>query len=382
MQVLTFRGPDSGRVDKLVLWAILLLSAFGIVAVYSAIGFLAETKGGGDTEALLFKHMFRVGLAIVAMGIFSVINYRALAKISRFLLIVSIGLLWAVQVVGVISGGAARWLNLAGVMFQPSDLAKVSLLLFVAMLLTQKQAYIKSFSRSFAPIFLWIMLTIASIGISDLSTSAVVLTAVMIMCFVARVSVLQIMMVGLLGLTLAYGMLLTSPQRAARLEAYVGVKMFPNTDAESVFSSSAEQYQSEQAKMAIAQGGLFGVGPGKSIQRDFLPAPYNDFIFAIIAEEYGLLGAMAVLGLYLIILFRGLLRIARKAPDPLGLFLAVGIVVMLTLYGFVHAGVSSNLLPVTGLPLPFVSYGGTSLLANGVMAGILLNISRQVDAQG
>ena len=382
MQVLTFRGPDSGRVDKLVLWAILLLSAFGIVAVYSAIGFLAETKGGGDTEALLFKHMFRVGLAIVAMGIFSVINYRALAKISRFLLIVSIGLLWAVQVVGVISGGAARWLNLAGVMFQPSDLAKVSLLLFVAMLLTQKQAYIKSFSRSFAPIFLWIMLTIASIGISDLSTSAVVLTAVMIMCFVARVSVLQIMMVGLLGLTLAYGMLLKSPQRAARLEAYVGVKMFPNTDAESVFSSSAEQYQSEQAKMAIAQGGLFGVGPGKSIQRDFLPAPYNDFIFAIIAEEYGLLGAMAVLGLYLIILFRGLLRIARKAPDPLGLFLAVGIVVMLTLYGFVHAGVSSNLLPVTGLPLPFVSYGGTSLLANGVMAGILLNISRQVDAQG
>ena len=381
MQVLTFRGPDSGRVDKLVLWAILLLSAFGIVAVYSAIGFLAETKGGGDTEALLFKHMFRVGLAIVAMGVFSVINYKALAKISRYLLIGSIGLLWAVQVMGVVSGGAARWLNLAGVMFQPSDLAKVSLLLFSASMLAQKQAYIKSFSRSFAPIFLWIMLTIASIGVSDLSTSAVVLTAVMIMCFVARVSILQIFLVGMLGLTLAYGMLLTSPQRAARLEAFVGVKMFPNTDAEAVFSSADEQYQSEQAKMAIAQGGLFGVGPGKSIQRDFLPAPYNDFIFAIIAEEYGLVGALAVLGLYLIILFRGLLRIARKAPDPLGLFLSVGIVVMLTLYGFVHAGVSSNLLPVTGLPLPFVSYGGTSLLANGVMAGILLNISRQVDAK-
>jgi cell division protein FtsW len=382
MQVLTFRGPDSGRVDKLVLWAILLLSAFGIVAVYSAIGFLAETKGGGDTEALLFRHMFRVGLAIVAMGIFSVINYKALAKISRFLLIGSIGLLWAVQVMGVVSGGAARWLSLAGVMFQPSDLAKVSLLLFVSTLLAQKQAYIKSFSRSFAPIFIWIMLTIASIGVSDLSTSAVVLTAVMIMCFVARVSILQIFLVGMLGLTLAYGMLLTSPQRAARLEAYVGVKMFPNTDAEAVFSSADEQYQSEQAKMAIAQGGLFGVGPGKSIQRDFLPAPYNDFIFAIIAEEYGLIGALAVLSVYLVILFRGLLRIARKAPDPLGLFLAVGIVVMLTLYGFVHAGVSSNLLPVTGLPLPFVSYGGTSLLANGVMAGILLNISRQVDAKG
>jgi len=121
-----------------------------------------------------------------------------------------------------------------------------------------------------------------------------------------------------------------------------------------------------------------GVGPGKSSQRDFLPAPYNDFIYAIIAEEYGLVGAFFLLALFLVILFRGLLRIARYAPDPLGLFLAVGIVVMLTLYGFVHAGVSSNLLPVTGLPLPFVSYGGTSLLANGMMAGILLNISRQI----
>ncbi|MDE2995393.1 MAG: FtsW/RodA/SpoVE family cell cycle protein, partial [Bacteroidota bacterium] len=282
--------------------------------------------------------------------------------------------------VGVVSGGAARWRNVAGLMFQPSDLAKVSLLLFVASMLSQKQVYIKSFSRSFAPIFLWIMVTIATIGISDLSSSAVILTAVLIMCFVARVSVLQIMMVGLLGLTLAYGMLMTSPERAARLEAYVGIKMFPNTDAEAVFSTSDEQYQSEQAKMAIAQGGLLGVGPGKSTQRDFLPAPYNDFIYAIIAEEYGIVGALFVLSLFLIILFRGLLRIARKAPDPLGLFLAVGIVVMLSLYGFVHAGVSSNLLPVTGLPLPFVSYGGTSLLANGVLAGILLNISRQMDA--
>ena len=380
MQVLTFRGPDSGAVDKFVLWAILVLSAIGIVSVYSAIGFLAETKGGGDTEALLFKHLFRVGLALGAMGLFSVINYRVLAKFSRYMLIGSIGLLVAVQIVGVVSGGAARWLNLAGLMFQPSDLAKVSLLLFVASMLSQKQVYIKSFSRSFAPIFLWIMVTIATIGISDLSSSAVILTAVLIMCFVARVSVLQIMMVGLLGLTLAYGMLMTSPERAARLEAFVGIKMFPNTDAEAVFSTSDEQYQSEQAKMAIAQGGLLGVGPGKSTQRDFLPAPYNDFIYAIIAEEYGIVGALFVLSLFLIILFRGLLRIARKAPDPLGLFLAVGIVVMLSLYGFVHAGVSSNLLPVTGLPLPFVSYGGTSLLANGVLAGILLNISRQMDA--
>jgi len=378
MQILTLKGEGSGPVDKFVLWAIMILSAIGVVAVYSAIGYLAATKGDGDTEALLFKHLFRVGLALGAMGLFSVINYRMLARISRVLLIGSIVLLFAVQVVGVVSGGAARWLNLAGFIFQPSDLAKVSLLLYVASLLAHKQIYIKSFSRSFAPIFLWILLTIGVIGISDLSTAAVVLTAVLVMCFIARVSVGHILMVGLLGLVLAYALLLTSPGRAARIESFLGVKLFPNTVAERVFSDSDEGFQANQARIAIAQGGLLGVGPGKSSQRDFLPAPYNDFIYAIIAEEYGIVGAFFLLGLFLLILFRGLLRIARYAPDPLGLFLAVGIVVMLTLYGFVHAGVSSNLLPVTGLALPFVSYGGTSLLANGVMAGILLNISRQI----
>jgi cell division protein FtsW len=119
------------------------------------------------------------------------------------------------------------------------------------------------------------------------------------------------------------------------------------------------------------------VGPGKSTQRDFLPTPYNDFIFAIIAEEYGLIGAFGLLFAFGLLLFQGFLRIARNAPDPLGAFLATGFTTLIVLYGFIHAGVSCGLLPVTGLPLPFVSYGGTSMLANGVMAGILLNISRQ-----
>nr|ABZ08298.1 putative cell cycle protein [uncultured marine microorganism HF4000_APKG2M17] len=378
MQILTLRSKDFESVDKFVLWAFMLLSAIGVVAVYSAISYLAATKGDGDTEALLFKHLFRVGLALLAMGVFSMIDYRLLAKWSRVMLIISIVMLIAVQVVGIVSGGAARWLNLAGVIFQPSDMAKVSLVLYVSTLLAQKQVYIKSFSRTFAPIFVWILLTIGAIGISDLSTAAVLLVCVLVMCFIARVSVLHISMVGVLGLVLAYVMLLGSPERAARIESFVGMKLFPHTVAEKVLSVRDEGYQSHQAKIAIALGGLTGVGPGKSTQKHFLPAPYNDFIYAIIAEEYGIIGAFVLLGLFLLILFRGLLRIARHAPDPLGLFLAVGVVVMFSLYGFVHAGVSSNLLPVTGLALPFVSYGGTSLLANGIMAGILLNISRQI----
>lgn len=368
----------SGPVDKFVLWSIFVLAAVGIVAVYSAVSFLAETKSGGDTERFLFNHLFRVGLALAVMGGFSLIDYHKVARYGLVALVVAIALLLAVQLVGVVSGGAARWLQWGGIGFQPSDIAKVALMVYVAVLLAKKQTYIKSFSRSFAPIFIWILITVGAIGIDDLSTAAVVLAAVVTMCFIARVSVLHLAATCLVGAILAYSLLLTSPERAARLESYAGIKLFPNTEQAGVFSTQAEGYQARQAKIAFAMGGISGVGPGKSVQRDFLPAPYNDFIYAIIAEEYGVIGALLILGVFVVILFRGLLRIARRAPDPMGLLISVGLVLMLTFYGFAHAGVAAGLFPVTGLPLPFVSYGGTSLLASGVMMGILLNVSRQV----
>jgi cell division protein FtsW len=187
-----------------------------------------------------------------------------------------------------------------------------------------------------------------------------------------------IVAVGLIAATL---FLLASPPRAARVESWIGVKIFPHTEEAAVFSAQAEGYQARQARIAIALGGLTGVGPGKSIQRDFLPAPYNDFIFAIVAEEYGLLGAGLLLMAFVVLLFRGFLRIARQAPDPLGLFLAVGLTSTLALYGFVNAGVASGLLPVTGLSMPFVSYGGTSLVATGAMVGMLLNVSRHANPE-
>jgi cell division protein FtsW len=181
-----------------------------------------------------------------------------------------------------------------------------------------------------------------------------------------------------MGLLLAGGLLVSSPERTARLEAYLGQSIFGEGTSEQVADLQGQGYQRRQAQIAFARGGLVGVGPGKSVQRDFLPAAYNDFIFAIIAEEYGLVGALILLGLFGVWLFRGLLRIARNAPDPFGLFLAVGITTMVALYGFVNAGVACGLLPVTGLPMPFVSYGGTSMLVTGVMVGMLLNISRQI----
>ncbi len=363
--------------DRYVVWVVLFLSALGVVAVYSAISFLAETESGGDTERFLVRHVARVVVAFVVMLFFSAIDYRKLARFSRMALLFSLGLLVAVQIVGVASGGAMRWISFGSYGFQPSDLARAALILYVGVLLAKKQTYIKSFSRAFVPVFVWIVVTCVLIGMEDLSTALMVLAATGLMCFVARVSVLHLGGLAAVGGALALLLLLSSPGRAARVESYLGAKIFPNTDVENVFSQRGEGYQAQQARIAFAMGGFTGVGPGKSVQRDFLPAPYNDFIFAVVAEEYGLLGALVLLTAFIVLLFRGFLRIARHAPDPLGLFVSVGLTASVVLYAFVHAAVTCGLLPVTGLPMPLVSYGGTSMAATGMMLGILLNVSRQ-----
>jgi cell division protein FtsW len=362
--------------DKAVVAAVLLLAAVGVVAVYSATAFLAGTAGGGDTEQFLFQHLLRLALAFGALALFSVLDYRRLARFSKLFLLGALGLLVAVQVAGVASGGAERWLELGPITFQPSDLAKVALLLHVAVLLAKKQAYVEDFHRAFLPLAVWIGPTLVLIGVENLSTAAILLMALAVMLFVGRVRVLHLAGTAAVFVVLAALFLSTSPQRAARLESYLGVSLFGNTDTTQVFDAQAEGYQAEQARIAFALGGLTGVGPGKSVQRDFLPAPYNDFIFAIVAEEYGLVGATALLLVFVYLLLRGYLRIARGAPDPLGLFLATGLTSAVVLYGFVNAAVASGLFPVTGLPMPFVSYGGTSLVATGAMVGMLLNISR------
>lgn len=367
---------DQAPADKYVVWVVLGLAAVGVVAVYSAVTYLAEVRAGTEPVHFLVNHLIRVTVALGVMWGVSLIDYRTLARYSQIALLGALVLLVAVKIAGFFSPGTDRWLQIAGVGFQPSELARVALVFYVAILLVKKQEYVKSFSRTFLPILVWVVLTVGLIGLDDLSTALVLLGAVGLMSVVGRVSVVQIVGLGALGVMMTFGVLSTSPDRAARMEAYLGMDVFSNTDTEQVMDAKGEQYQSRQARMALAVGGITGVGPGKSVQRDFLPAPYNDFIFAIIAEEYGIIGALILLFGFCAVLFRGYLRIARDAPDPLGLFLAVGFTTLIVTYGFVHAGVACGLLPVTGLPMPFVSYGGTSLLANGIMTGVLLNISR------
>ena len=379
LRAIALQLRDQSPMDKYILWVVLVLSAVGILAVYSAISFLAEVKAGGDKESFLVRHTIRVALALVALIVCSRIDYHKLARWARVILLGSLLLLVLVRVFGVTYGGATRAFRLGVLSIQPSDLAKIALVFYVAVLLVRKQAYIASFSRAIMPIFFWVVITIVFIGIEDLSTAALVLFAVLLMCYVGRVNARHLSGLVLASAVLAVLLLLSSPNRAQRVESYLGMKIISSTQTEDVLSVRAEGYQAHQAKIAFAMGGLAGRGPGKSVQRDFLPAPYNDFIFAIIAEEYGMLGAIALLSLFAVLLLRGYLRIARQAPDPLGLFLAVGYTTIIALYGFVHAGVAVGLLPVTGLPLPLVSYGGTSMIAAGMMLGILLNISRQIE---
>jgi cell division protein FtsW len=193
-----------------------------------------------------------------------------------------------------------------------------------------------------------------------------------LLMFVGRVSSFQLGTLVIIGLLGASVLIWQSPERQSRIDNYIEQVVQIKSDEFNV----EEGYQAQQAHIAIAQGELFGVGIGKSTQRDFLPAPYNDFIFAIIAEEYGLVGSALLLLLFTVILFRGIGKFAKNAPDTLGMLLAVGCTLAIVLYGFVNAGVASGLLPVTGLPMPFVSYGGTSTLFSGLMIGILMNISK------
>lgn len=362
--------------DRYVIWIAFLLAAAGAAAVYSAIAFLAETKVGGEHERLLIRHMGRIVLGLGVMGLFSLLDYRFLARYAKYALLISLGLLLLVPIVGVVSGGAARWIRLGPIGFQPSDFAKVSLLFYLSVLLIRKQSYIGDFSRAFVPVLVWTFATVALIGMENVSTAVIVLATSLSVMFVARVKFSHMASLAVLGLVGVFVMLSFSPARAARVEQWLGIEMFAHTENQGVKDDQAEGYQSRQARIAFAMGGLTGVGPGKSVQRDFLPAPYNDFIYAIIAEEYGMIGAFLLLALFTALLFRGFLRIARLAPDPLGLLLGTGITTMLTLYGFIHAGVACGLLPVTGLPMPFVSYGGSAMLSAGMLLGILLNISR------
>ncbi|KAB2914194.1 MAG: cell division protein FtsW [Bacteroidetes bacterium] len=374
-----------------VIWAVvILLSIFGLLAVYSSTGTLAYKKQGGNTEFYLFKHLSFLTFGLILMYLSHLVNFKYYSRISQILLILSFVLLPYTLFFGTDINDARRWITLPviGFTFQTSDLAKLALIMYVARFLSKRQDEIKDFKKSFLPVTITIALICALIMPANLSTALVLFATCLLLMFIGRIAFKHILLVvgsGALAATVLVVMALTLPDDAlskiARLKTWKHrIEHFAARDNGPVDEREALQtdYQVVQAKIAIAGGGLIGKGPGNSTQRNFLPHPYSDFVFAIILEEYGLIGASFLILLYLVLLFR-CIRIVIRSPRAFGALLAVGLSFSLVIQAFINMGVAVNIFPVTGLPLPLVSMGGTSLIFTSMAFGIILSVSRDVE---
>ncbi len=350
-----------------VIWVIvILLSILSIFVVYSATGTLAYKNLGGNTEHYLLRHGSLVILSFAGMWAAHLIDYRYYANISRFALIISVPLLIFSWQFGTTLNEASRWIMIPIInkTFQPSDLAKLALITQLASMLAQRQQNIKDFKESLIPILLWCGLICGLIAMTDLSTAALLLVTCMILLFIGRVPMKYLVMltfVGLLAGAIAFSIGERRETAISRIQDFMNPEEIP--------------FQAKQSYIAIATGGFIGKGPGNSIRRNNLPHSYSDFIFAIIVEEYGLIGASIVILLYLGLLYRGLLT-ATKSERAFGGLLSAGLSLALVMQAMVNIGVAVGLLPITGLPLPLVSMGGTSLIVTGLSIGIILSVSR------
>lgn len=355
------------KFDAILLVVVLTLIGIGIVMVYEASSAVAEVRYG-DSALFLKNHLLRVLIGGVLMGIFSRIRYRGLLKFYLFFLcpafVFLILLLISSHVVEV--NGAKRWFEFHGISFQPAELMKFALILYLAQVLIKKREKLHDFTRGPLPQFIILSIAIGLIAFQPhMGAIVIILLICVVMFLVAGTRISHLMLYGFSTLPLVALTFLINRYQWQRLQQYF----------DALRKGQPQGYQIKQSLISLGSGGLWGVGLGNSKQKlFFLPEPYQDFIFAILGEVWGFLGVTFVLTLFLILMWRGL-KIAAKAPDERGTLLAIGITAMIMINVFLNVGVVSNLLPITGLPLPFISYGGTSLIINMAGVGVLLNIS-------
>jgi len=367
--------------DRAIWGVIFLLSFFSILAVYSSTGTLAYKKMGGNTTYYLVRHGVILGAAIFIIYLVHLIPYRYYFQLSRLFLGISLVLLVFTLISGVRMNEASRWLTLPGLGFtiQTSDLAKMSLVMYLSRMLSLKQnetGNVKDILLSMGiPLYLVVML----IAPANLSTALILFVVSLVLMFVARIKMKVLL--SLVGLGIAGGALillvaLATGQKGRILTWQNRIENYISGD-----ENDEDNYQVEQARIAVATGGLFGKKPGKSTQRNFLPHPYSDFIYAIIIEEYGLLfGAIPIMLAYLILLYRAGV-IVKRSKRTFPAFLTVGMTLLIVTQAFVNMGVSVTLFPVTGQTLPLVSMGGSSMLFTAFELGIILNVSRTLEQQ-
>lgn len=367
------------RGDKWIWIIVIILSGWSLLAVYSSVGTLAYKEGKG-TELYLVKHFSIIAIGLVLMYLSHKLDYRYYAGISKLLMLITIPLLLFTLIGGNSVNDASRWVTIPVInqTFQTSDLAKLALITFLARMLSRKQEDIKDVKRSFVPIMGAVCAVFILIAWANLSTALMLFGTCVLLLLIGRISAKQIGIVCVGGGFLLVLVILIGPRRATYLSRIEGFFRTEQATGNPVPFQEDKNYQAKLAKMTIASGEFFGKGAGNSVGRNLLPHPYSDFIFAIIIEEYGTLGGAILLFLYLALMYR-CIRIVTLSPRAFGAFLAAGLGFSLTIQALANMAVAVGLGPVTGVPLPLVSMGGTSILFTSIALGIILSVSRNVE---
>jgi cell division protein FtsW len=365
------------RGDRAVWMILFMLSVFSLLSVYSSTSQMAFLKQSGNTEFYLLKHFFVVCIGLALTYICYVMHYTQYMKAAPVLLVICIPLLIYTIGFGVEVNEARRWLRIPfiGLTFQTSDFGKLALIIYVARAISAKQDYIKDFTSAFLPIIVPVLIICGLIAPADLSTALLLFVTCIGMMFLGRVAIQYILLLFLLGIVV-FAILIVIGQlfpEAGFVRTGTWIKRVQD------FMADGEPgYQILHSKIAIANGGIFGSGPGNSVMRNYLPAPYSDFIYAIICEEYGLIGGFLMLALYVFLFFR-CVSIVTRAPKAFGAMLVMGLGMMLVIQALANMAVTVNLVPVTGLTLPMVSLGGTSIVSTCIAFGMILSVSRYIE---
>ena len=365
--------------DKIIWVIIFLLFILSVLAVFSSSGSLAYMSGsGGNTSRYIVKHVVFLFIGIAIVFVVHRIPYLYFSKTAKYLLMLSIPLLLITLMFGVSLNSASRWLMVPGlgIGFQTSDLAKIALMMYVARVLSKNQKTIQQRKDMFKELIIIIGTVCALILPANFSTAALLFGTSWVLMYVGRVDMTYLWRT--LGILAGGVVLIILLGAVAPNLGRVGTwtKRVENF----VKGEGGENYQAEQSKIAIASGGFLGKGPGNSTQRNFLPQAYSDFIFAIIVEEYGILGALFVMSLYMWLLFRTGV-IVKKSTGTFAAFLAIGLTLLLVFQALINMLVVVNLIPVTGQTLPFLSMGGTSIMFSSLALGIILSVSANVKAE-
>ncbi len=345
-----------------------ILICIGVVMIYSASSIYAWERYK-DSAFFLKRHLSFLVIGILLTTLVMAFDYRKLREYSKPLLLISFMLLIMVLIPGLGRevSGARRWFRFKFISFQPSQLASLAMIIYMADFIARKGNLLGSFLRGFLPPIITLGAVLLLILVQpDLGTAIFIAVVVFVMLFVSWVRPVYLLSLFLASLPALYVLILGVPYRRTRILAFINPWLDPKGSG----------FQIIQSQLALGSGGIFGVGLGQSRQKLFyLPAAHTDFIFSIIGEELGLIGTLAVVALFIAFIHNGL-KIIKNAPDKFGYFLALGLVLMVTLKAMINIGVSCGLLPTKGLPLPFISYGGSSLIFDMISVGILMNIAR------